>query len=283
MTEQRNGITRRRALKKGAIATGAVFVGGTATTGTATAGIGDGRVGHYHLNNIRPDGTVVDASPVGNHGTNNGATVVRGAGQVGNAVEFDGADYIAIDNAQSLTFGDSSDDSPFSIAGWVKIPEERNGFVVGKGLGTDTLEYVLNVDTNREWAQFRMYDEGGGSTIYRRVEYPSDNIDEWHHVVGTYDGSGKPSGITVFVDGEIPATVSTRDTNYTAMHDKGADIEIGAILRENNRFGGFLKGQLDEVRIYDRALSAAEVQSLASMGGHSGGGQGNGQDNGNGP
>lgn len=84
--------SRRNVLRKGALITGLSVVGNAATARRAAAGIGEGRVLHYPMNNIRPDGTVKDASPENNHGVNNGATVVRGSGQVGNAFEFDGTD-----------------------------------------------------------------------------------------------------------------------------------------------------------------------------------------------
>jgi len=271
MSEHGNELSRRSVLKHSALATGSVVLGSVAASGTAAAGIGDGRVGHYNLNNLhlnkdtdeKVKDFVHDASPAKNHGTNKGAEVVKD-GKVGKAFEFDGTDYIAIDNDPSLVFGDGSDDSPFSVSAWVNIPEKRNAHVVSKGYETSSLEYLLNVDTDRKWAQFRMYDGGGGNTIRKRVEY-ENNVGEWHHVVGTYDGSGDPSGITVYVDSEVPNTVDKYESNYTAMSDEGDDVEIGAVLRGSDRFGGFFKGELDEVRIYDRALSDAEVTELYEM------------------
>ena len=86
---------------------------------------------------------------------------------------------------------------------------------------------------------------------------------EWHHVAGTYDGSGDPSGITVYVDGTEPTTVDTRDTKYTAMDNRSDDVEIGAVLRGDDQFGGFFNGRIDELRVYDRDLTATDIQSLA--------------------
>lgn len=265
-------MSRRTVLKNGALLTGALVVGGT---GTAAAGIGDGRVGHYTLNNVHMNketdekikNFVHDASTYKNHGTWEGDEedpVVKD-GAVGNAYTFDGNDYISIANDSSLVFGDGSEDDPFSVSAWVNLATAENGFVVGKGRSVSTLEYLLNVDTEREWAQFRMYDGGGGNTIRRRVAFPSSYSGEWHHVAGTYDGSGSPSGIRVYVDGTEPTTVDTLDQNYTAMSDRGDDVELGAVLRDDDQYGGFLDGLLDEVRIYDRVLSSDEVMELATM------------------
>lgn len=273
MRGNNEGVSRRNVLKNGAILAGAIVVGGT---GTAAAGSGDGRVGHYTLNNIHMNrdtaektrNLVFDASPYKNHGTWEGDEedpVVRD-GAVGNAYAFDGNDYISVANDPSLVFGDGSEDDPFSVSAWVNIQPAENGFVVGKGQSVGNLEYLLNVDTEREWAQFRMYDGGGGNTIRRRVAYPSSYSGGWHHVAGTYDGSGSPAGISVYVDGIEPTTVDTLDQNYTAMSDRGDAVEIGTVLRDEDEFGGFLNGSLDEVRIYDRVLSADEVAELAAMG-----------------
>lgn len=212
------------------------------------------------------DSTAVDASGNGNDGDVNGPTSTTGVGGVdANAAYFGGDDYIYINNDTSLVFGDGNDDEPFSVAAWVKIPEERNAHVVGKGTDVGSLEYLLNVDTDREWAQFRMYSGGGGRTIYRRVKYSTEYIDEWHHVVGTYDGSGSPSGISIYIDGEQVNTSDTRDTNYSAMSDRGDNVEIGSVLRDSDQHGGFFKGDLDEVRIYDRELTNSEIEDLADQ------------------
>jgi hypothetical protein len=225
-------------------------------------------VGYWPFdNNDVDDELATDVSGNGNDGTVEGPTSETGVGGGdGNAAGFDGTDdYITIDNDPMLTFGDGSDDDSFTVSAWVYIPEKRNAHVVSKGYNVSSLEYLFNVDTNREWAQLRMYSGSGNQTIYRRVDFPGSNTDEWHHVAGTYDGSGDPSGITVYVDGTEPTTVDTRDTNYTAMDNRGDDVEIGAALRGDDQFGGFFRGRIDELRVYNRTLTLTEIQNLASQ------------------
>jgi hypothetical protein len=225
-----------------------------------------GLVGYWPFDNGDvSDGSATDLSSMNNNGTVNGAAGAEGVGGgSGNAAAFDGTDdYISISNNQTLTFGDGSDDRPFSVSAWVKVPKQTNAYIVGKGANTSSLEYLLNVDTEREWAQFRMYSGSGGNTIYKRVEFLQSNIREWHHIAGVYDGSGDSSGIKVYVDGNKPAISGTQDNNYTAMDNRGDDIEFGAILRDNDDFGGFFEGSMDEVRIYDRELDKDEIEALA--------------------
>ncbi|MFB0553514.1 MAG: LamG domain-containing protein, partial [Phycisphaerae bacterium] len=79
-------------------------------------------------------------------------------------------------------------------------------------------------------------------------------LDEWHHIAGTYD---KSVGGIVWVDG-VPETENPDP-------DGVATNEMPLLLGENpEALGRFYDGLLDDVRIYDRALSAAEISKLAS-------------------
>jgi hypothetical protein len=78
-------------------------------------------------------------------------------------------------------------------------------------------------------------------------------LDEWHHIAGTYDRS---VGGTVYVDG-VAETVNP-DPNGVAAN------EMPLLLGENpEALGRLFDGLLDDVRIYDRALSADEISQLA--------------------
>lgn len=255
MTEHDTLLGRREALKKGALATSALVIGSTAATGTAAAGIGEGRVGHYPLNNIRPDGTVHDASPEGNDGTNNGASVVRGGGKVGNAFEFNDA-YVVVPKFPNIT-------SSLTIAAWMRTSDIAE---IGQRVFAD--------DENNDGGYALSVGDGGRGTVrfYNRskdtVSLDTGSVitaDSWYHVAGIYDDEAKSRRI--YVDGEIEAEIRS-DTGPW-----GADAGTASIGGETDsgetefRFNGLL----DEVRVYDRALSQSEIQSLAAMGGNSGG------------
>lgn len=79
------------------------------------------------------------------------------------------------------------------------------------------------------------------------------NDGEWHHLLGTYDGSA----MKLFVDGNL------EDTNTDFSGDLpvvAGDLHIGADYEASP--GNFFNGQLDEVRVYNRALVDAEVRRL---------------------
>jgi hypothetical protein len=74
---------------------------------------------------------------------------------------------------------------------------------------------------------------------------------EWHHVAGTYDGSE----LKTYVDGILGVTVAHVGLIDVQTHN----LTIGNNSQESGRF---YDGAIDEVNIYDRALSKAEIRFL---------------------
>ncbi|MHC4779327.1 MAG: LamG domain-containing protein [Planctomycetota bacterium] len=70
---------------------------------------------------------------------------------------------------------------------------------------------------------------------------------DWHHVALAYDGSS----LTLYVDGAVKKSISASGFIYSST----APFKLGAIHRGR----GYFEGDLDEVRIYDRALTAEEL------------------------
>lgn len=246
MSENNPLVTsRRRVLKKGALVTGLSVVGGVTMSGTAAAGSGEDRVGHYPLNDVEPDGTVPDASPENNDGMNNGADVVRGGGQVGNAFDFDatGSEYVRVPHDDSLQL------TTFTVAAWVTIPRQRGDY-----------EFFLSKRSSAsgEYQAYYSKDQGlikywNGTHIYQlALDLASET---WHHLAWVFDGSefiGYHDGTEV---GRTSAKAPQQGTN---------DLFIGT-----DNVGNFVEAMNDEVFVYDRVLSSSEIQSLAAMGGES--------------
>ncbi|MEM7351802.1 MAG: LamG domain-containing protein, partial [Acidobacteriota bacterium] len=76
----------------------------------------------------------------------------------------------------------------------------------------------------------------------------------WHHVAGVFDGTDLVLYVDGIEDGRVDASGRTIDTT--------ADLQIGR--NWNLGVSSFFSGQLDELRLYDRALSAAEIGTLAA-------------------
>jgi hypothetical protein len=250
------------------VVTGALVVGGSATAGTAAAGVGNGRVGHYHLNNIRPDGTVEDASPEANHGTNHGATVARGGGQVGNAFYFDG-DAAHVD-AGDIAGADGT--RTVTLAAWLNPETRGQGDFVTKNTSGDrsNSSWVLRYDgTGNQHVSAHFNDDDDNWTVIRSgATVPTGSFT---HVAVTLDGNQR----RLYVDGELDSA----DSYAEELDDESAPVVLGAADQSGGGVTNEFTGMLDEVRIYDRALSSQEVASLASMGGN---GRGDGRGNGRG-
>ena len=92
----------------------------------------------------------------------------------------------------------------------------------------------------------------------------------WTTVTVTYDGSSRAAGIAIYADGVPLDTDVVRDRLYkdiTYSKARGdlldrAPLAIGARFRDS----GFKHGRIDDLRIFDVALTRAEVETLASAG-----------------
>jgi len=82
------------------------------------------------------------------------------------------------------------------------------------------------------------------------------SLNQWHHVLVTYDGKRMASGVRIYVDGESRETRILFDQNTEPFHKKDTPIRVGA--------GGGMKfdGSIRDARIYKRALPPAEAAAV---------------------
>ncbi len=112
------------------------------------------------------------------------------------------------------------------------------------------------------YLEFRMYRVWPGNAIGIRTVDPIDD-NQWHQLTATYDGSSTASGLRVFLNGSELETLVVRDkiqkrASVNVMH--GGKLTIGQRFRGRGLDGW----QIDDFRVYGRALSAAEIEHLAS-------------------
>jgi hypothetical protein len=187
------------------------------------------------------DGNTTDLA-AGNNGTLlNGATY--GTGLVRGAFALDGINDTV--RSGNLTLGNT-----FSVAAWVNSDVVNQGayhrivetsYATGFELGTDGTGTQYKFIVKNAAAPYGL---ANGGTIS-----PGD----WQFVVGTYDGT---TG-TLYVDGKAVATDS-----FTAPGTVSLPVYIGAYIGG----GAGWNGRIDEVQVYNRTLSAAEVRALYESG-----------------
>ncbi|MBT4191772.1 MAG: hypothetical protein HOE11_00540 [Candidatus Diapherotrites archaeon] len=163
--------------------------------------------------------------------------------------------YVSLDDNSDFTFGDGTNDTPFSISAWL----------YADSVNVSTGNWIINkrATSNDEWqlllwgGKLRVSMHSGGVGAVNIAAYgPTMPIDEWTHMVMIYDGSKSESGIEFYVNGNL-ATVSQDTTgSYVAMSDGTSPVHIGKAGWENNRYWD---GLIDELKIWDKNLSQIEV------------------------
>ena len=192
------------------------------------------------------NGNANDASGNGNDGTVHGATLTADRlGDADSAYSFDGLDdYVEISNTPDLS------SQSFTIEAWIKFSETAtyHGTVVVKGR-IHNENYGLYVDL---FGKVRWQFTSGGGYVYLDSN-SIINDDQFHHVVGTYDGTE----LKIYIDGSLD-TLSA-ETRVPDVNNHS--LRIG--MRNDNGETPFL-GIMDEVAFYNRALSGFEIQQLSN-------------------
>ena len=195
---------------------------------------------HYALD--EGSGNVAnDSSGSGNNGTIEGSPAGI-TGVTGNALGFDGSrDYIA-------TGKNLLDSLPaFTIACWLKgdLSLGNRSGLVGQN---DCVEYgVISSNAIQIWTP------GGGSLD---MPWPYDADTDWHSVVAVGDGTS----LTIYLDGAPAVTGGSAITDNYGTSTFSVNIGGGGVFDATDNW---FTGDIDEIRIYQRALSAAEVAGLA--------------------
>jgi hypothetical protein len=195
-------------------------------------------------------GTIAHDSVGINHGTIHG--VQWTTGQAGNALNFDGInDYVEVPDNPSLRFSQSDS---FSISCWAMPVVGDGGRIVCK-MRKNSAVGVFGYETlwHSELSEFCFSAESScrGYTVVRTGEgsAPAGN---WYHFTAVYSNKN----ITLYLNGE-PAG------GGTFAHDAGSttpdkNLSIG-VRSYDSTMEGYFEGLVDDVRIYNRALSAQEV------------------------
>ena len=206
-------------------------------------------VGYWSFEDLQ--GTLVrDLSGTGNDGTINGAPLVID-GPFGKALQLDGSkDYVDCGNAPSLNILNK-----VTLCAWVKTVDAGTP-AAGTSVGQNQYvskhnSYQIKHRTNL--LIFAIWD--GGAPFATRISIDNSFNGEWHHIVGTYDGKV----LKTYVDGKMEGEAA----HAGDIDPIGVNVNIGKNPAETTMN---LKGGIDEVQIYNRDLSAAQVLEVFAGG-----------------
>jgi len=194
-----------------------------------------------------------DSSGYGNTGTLV-SSPVWAAGHVGpGALTFNGStNYVNVPNSSGSL--DNLQTTHMTVAAWIKATGTgggNSGRIIEKG----GWFFAMQLSGSSPVVRFTSQDSAG----YRNSTPIALNT--WVHVAATWDGAGPGSGMHLYVNG-----VAADDATPVAGNGStpGADVGSASIgNRASDHARGF-PGTIDDVRVYNRILSPAEIQALAS-------------------
>lgn len=205
------------------------------------------------------DGNLQDSSGLNNHGTFSGGTanyVMDRLGVAGNALEFDGInDKVRVGTTSRPT-------NNFSFGGWIKtsqvhqIDAETNASTTGTGgqryaFGAEYLSAAAGAGLSIGANGISVYEHTSGYMPSLAVYNPGNSTavgTGWNHVLVVYQDR-RP---TIYLNG-VPVRTGVQSAKATVY----APVEIGGGTY------GYLDGVMDDVKVWDYALSPADVAQLA--------------------
>jgi hypothetical protein len=214
----------------------------------------DGLITYYSLNSDLSDAF-----------SKHNGKLVRGEvlyedGPTGKAAEFSGETEVSLGQA-----GDFDEHEPFSLGVWADVYGLKRSVVLqkrdasehwaGYQLGFDDVAY-----TGRHQRNLRVVARFAGRWPDNAIEVRTKDrvpMNGSHHVIVNYDGSGKATGLKIYVDGKPWDTEIVKDT-LSGTFRTSASLEIG-----NKNTGGLFQGRLGDLRIYTRTLRDTEAENLA--------------------
>ena len=176
------------------------------------------------------------------------------AGKLNNCLQF------LATSSQMVDCGDIAHferNQPFSIEFWTypALNPTRQALVGNlggspnyRGWNVEWVYYTTNI------AKVQVVLESTPSNYIQVTSQTNYYINAWHHVVITYNGSSLASGITIYVDGVVSLKNVLKDTLTTTMVDT-AHLYIARGAGTMN----YYTGKMDEVVVYDRELTPAQV------------------------
>lgn len=219
-----------------------------------------GLVGYWSFNNQDINwstGKLIDRSGQGNDGQmlNLATTTAPVIGKLGQALTFNGTnakiDMGLISNINAI--------STFSVSQWVKTDTDKQQTFSGKfNNGAGGWDFQTESAPNTTQALFVFYPGGNKGNTPAII---TKNV--WHHIVGVFDGNqtGNANRLKIYVDG-VNQTLTFSGTIPASFTTTGGSFMLGGWSGGNSWFSG----AMDETRIYNRALSASEVQALYNHG-----------------
>ncbi len=215
-----------------------------------------GLVGHWRLNET--SGTSIADSTGTNPGTWMSGTLVSTTGRVNTALVFNGTDSRIYVNPNA------SIDNLFSGGGtwsaWFLV--NSNGEAGFGRLFDKAWAGGTGPSINMNSGKIGFEQKFTGTDGYWQVN-STLTFGQWYHITVVYDSSSVSNDAQIYIDGALAPSTNTMAPTGTANDDSTQILAIGNI---NSTGARTWDGYIDEARMYDRALTAADVAKLYAYG-----------------
>ncbi|MBI4034178.1 MAG: prepilin-type N-terminal cleavage/methylation domain-containing protein [Candidatus Brennerbacteria bacterium] len=218
--------------------------------GTITTRLDKGLVGYWHFDEATST-KAYDASGLANTGTLTNGPIWATAPncKAGNCLSFDGTDdYVSV--AHNSVFNLPKE---ITLSAWIKLDsvtsEVAREIIIKGDSSVHPIPFDLRVRTD---GSVEFDQSQGGSFQTQIIGTTVLSAGQWYHIVATNDNSNAK----VYINGVLEGTDSSPATDVTT---DGEAIGIGA---RGENVANYFDGHIDEVRIYNRALSATEISNL---------------------
>jgi hypothetical protein len=234
---------------------------------------------YWRLGELAGETTAADTDPVSPRDgayKGNPALGVNGSGIPGNQAEpntapsFDGvADHVDVPYLDAASGALTNPPGTFTLEAWVR-PEgpgvvlSSYSFASGRGFVLEVVAGAANLQ-----AQVRLGVGGGAFAKVTNDLGPGTAFDGWRHVVVTYENPGGSGILKVYVNAGPPEQGPPGGANYSAVKVNAAPpLRIGAGWNEPQETGPglFFRGRIDEVALYDKVFTAAEIKTHFDFG-----------------
>ena len=186
-------------------------------------------------------------------------------GVYGQAIEFTGDDKMEV-----FDVGHFPREHAFSASVWVRPNQHAlRESIFSRGGGADdaaSMGYEFMLMDGKPTASLIHFWPGNAMRVQAKEAVP---VEEWSHLVVSYDGSSRAAGVKIFLNGRALELETIKDhltkeiTSWQTPN--GGLVRQHLVLGERYRDRGFVKGQMDEFQMFDREVSELEAGMLYQM------------------
>ncbi len=224
--------------------------------------LNNGLVGMWSFNSKDLSDKVYDRSGNSHDGyfVGGATSSAKKIGKVGQAINFDGVNDTVLIPHSGLLDLDMTETATFSF--WVNRTSApaTAGPIYKRTSGS--AGYSIDIFTSGA-VSFTIGDLFSNNNRIGIDTSSTMNLNQWYHVVVTYDGSITSGGIKIYFDGVLQPMTNAFDNYGGGSSSNGLDFSLGARESGTSRL---LDGKMDEVRMYNRVLTDNEIKQLYLLG-----------------